>query len=156
MDKNTVTPNEKNKETKELTNKTATSSDEEIETFKFEDLVSLEQIRQIQSDFSIRRNWQKFHLPRNLFIAMVGEVGEVGELLQWRSDEQCRPGLPDWTDQERKALGEELSDVLIYLIHLANRCEIDLSKAVIDKIKKNELKYPVGKSYDSAKKYDKL
>lgn len=154
MDKTAVTPNEKTPE--DITNATTTSSDVESETFKFENPVSLEQIRQIQSDFSARRNWQQFHLPRNLFIAMVGEVGEVGELLQWRSDEQCQPGLPGWTDQERKALGEELSDVLIYLIHLANRCEIDLSTAVLDKIKKNEVRYPVGKAYDSAKKYNEL
>lgn len=126
------------------------------ESFHFTKPTSLENIRQLHGTFVKERNWDQFHLPRNLLLALVGEVGEIAEHFQWRQDSACQYGLPEWTPQQRNALGEELSDVLIYLVRLADRCKIDLSQAVLEKLKQNELKYPVDKAYGSSKKYNEL
>lgn len=82
---------------------------------------------------------------------MVGEVGEVAELFQWK--EKCEEGLPDWTAKEKQELGEELSDVLIYLVRLADKCHVDLPKAVEKKMQLNETKYPAHVVYGSSRKY---
>lgn len=125
------------------------------EDFHFSEL-SLDTLREMHSSFSTARNWDQFHTPRNILMALVGEVGEVAEHFQWKSDAECQVGLPSWTPEQRTALGEELSDVLVYLVRLADRCQIDLSKAVLDKMAKNEAKYPVEKAFGSAKKYNEL
>lgn len=75
---------------------------------------------------------------------MVGEVGELSELFQWRKDEGAAPGLPGWTAAEREHLGEELSDVLMYLVQLADVCDVDLAEVVPKKIAKNAVRYPAG------------
>jgi len=123
--------------------------------FHFSDL-NLEDVRKMHCDFSTKRNWNQFHSPRNILLALVGEVGEVAEHFQWRSDAECQIGLPNWTPEQRNGLGEELADVFIYLTRLADRSQIDLSKAVLDKMAKNEKKYPVEKAFGSSKKYNEL
>lgn len=119
--------------------------------FKFSSSPNLEEIRQLHAEFSDERDWNKFHTPRNLLLAMVGEVGEVAELFQWRGE--VADGLPDWSKEDRKALEEELSDVLIYLVRLADKCNIDLPSAVIRKIEINKQKYPADQVMGSSKKY---
>jgi dCTP diphosphatase len=73
---------------------------------------------------------------------LVGEVGELAELFQWRPDAECAPGLSGWTDAQRTHLGEEVSDVLLYLVQLADVCEVDLVEAVPRKMAMNGRKYP--------------
>lgn len=123
--------------------------------FSFSSL-SLEAIRKLHDDFATERDWDQFHSPRNILLALVGEVGEIAEHFQWKADSQCQLGLLEWTLEQREALGEELSDVLIYLVRLADRCRIDLSRAVLQKMEKNRLKYPVEKAKGCAKKYNEL
>ncbi|XP_043971642.1 glutamyl-tRNA(Gln) amidotransferase subunit B, mitochondrial [Gambusia affinis] len=119
--------------------------------FTFSPKPSIEDIRRMQADFTDERDWNKFHQPRNLLLAMVGEVGEVAELFQWRGE--VAEGLPDWTESEREQLAHELSDVLIYLVELAEKCRVDLPQAVLRKMALNRLKYPASKVHGSAKKY---
>uniref|UniRef100_A0A3P9MSD8 dCTP pyrophosphatase 1 n=1 Tax=Poecilia reticulata TaxID=8081 RepID=A0A3P9MSD8_POERE len=119
--------------------------------FIFSPEPSMEDIRRMQADFTDERDWNKFHQPRNLLLAMVGEVGEVAELFQWRGE--VAEGLPDWTETEREQLAHELSDVLIYLVELAEKCRVDLPQAVLRKMALNRLKYPSSKVHGSAKKY---
>ncbi|XP_003227749.2 dCTP pyrophosphatase 1 [Anolis carolinensis] len=121
------------------------------EPFQFSAEPTLEDIRKLQIAFAAERGWGKYHQPRNLLLALVGEVGELAELFQWRED--APEGLPGWTASEREALSDELSDVLIYLVALANKCRVDLPTAALQKIEKNRLKYPVEKVYGSSKKY---
>jgi len=88
------------------------------------------------------------HSPNYLYLtnsALVGEVGELSEIFQWRGDGGCPPGLTPWTEADKIHLGEEMSDVLIYLIRLADRCNINLSAAALDKLEKNKRKYPADK-----------
>ena len=119
--------------------------------FKFDESISLEKLRQLQGQFARERDWDQFHTPRNLLLAMVAEVGELSELFQWKGE--VASGLPDWSAAERAALGEELSDVLCYLIRLSDRCQIDLPAAAVRKIQSNSRKYPADKVRGSNKKY---
>uniref|UniRef100_A0A9I9DI62 Uncharacterized protein n=1 Tax=Cucumis melo TaxID=3656 RepID=A0A9I9DI62_CUCME len=74
-------------------------------------------------------------------ILQVCEVGELSEIFQWKGE--VPSGLPDWKEEEKQHLGEELSDVLLYLVRLADICGIDLDKAVLRKLELNGKKYPV-------------
>ena len=98
---------------------------------------SLEDLRVEQRAFVDERDWAQFHTPRSLALALVGEVGEVCELLQWRSEDDCGPGLASWSADEKTRLGEELADVLSYVLRLADVAEIDLPAAFVDKMAKN-------------------
>lgn len=120
--------------------------------FKFSEGPSLDQLRVMQNQFCKERNWDQFHQPRNLLLAMVGEVGEVAELFQWKGE--VKEGLPDWSEKDKKHLAQELSDVLIYLVRLSEKCHIDLPKAAIEKIALNSKKYPAEKVQGSSKKYN--
>lgn len=80
-------------------------------------------------------------------INKVGEVGELSEIFQWKGE--VPKGLPDWKEEEKVHLGEELSDVLLYLVRLSDMCGIDLGKAALRKIGLNAIKYPVSSCKDS-------
>ncbi|KAI4900866.1 hypothetical protein NFI96_003410 [Prochilodus magdalenae] len=123
----------------------------EREQFSFSAEPSLEHIRRLQAEFTDERNWSQFHQPRNLLLALVGEVGELAELFQWRGE--VAEGLPDWSDADREKVSQELSDVCIYLVELAEKCRIDLPTAVLQKMELNRRKYPASKVHGSAKKY---
>lgn len=104
--------------------------------------------------FREERDWEQFHETRNLFIALVGEIGELGSLFQWQRTAE----LPSWLDNplNKKKSEEELADIFIYLILLSYSMEIDLEQAVISKLKTNAEKYPVSSSRGSKKKYTEL
>jgi len=119
--------------------------------FKFSDRPTLEELHAMHTRFVRDRDWDQFHSPRNVLLALVGEVGELAELFQWRGE--CAVGLTDWSAKERTALEEELSDCLIYLLRLADRCRVDLPAAAVQKLAKNEAKYPIDKVFGSSKKY---
>lgn len=70
----------------------------------------------------------------------VGEVGELSEIFQWKGE--VPKGLPDWKEEEKVHLGEELSDVLLYLVRLSDMCGVDLGKAALRKVELNAIKYP--------------
>uniref|UniRef100_A0A6B2LCP5 SPRY domain-containing protein n=1 Tax=Arcella intermedia TaxID=1963864 RepID=A0A6B2LCP5_9EUKA len=91
-------------------------------------------------EWSVERDWIRYHTPRNIALAMVGEVGELCECFMWKGE--VDRGIPQFSEAERTHLGEEISDVLIYLVSLADACKIDLPKAALDKMAKNSLKYP--------------
>ena len=121
------------------------------EKYEFESTLTLEKLRKQQAEFAKERDWDQFHTPRNLLLALVGEVGELSEIFQWKGE--VKPGLPDWKEKDKIHLGEELSDVLVYLIRLSDKCGIDLATAVQDKIKRNAAKYPAHLAKGSSDKY---
>ncbi|XP_008592121.1 PREDICTED: dCTP pyrophosphatase 1 [Galeopterus variegatus] len=122
--------------------------------FSFSSEPTLEDIRRLHAEFAAERDWDQFHQPRNLLLALVGEVGELAELFQWKADEE--PGPQAWPPRERAALQEELSDVLIYLVALAARCRVDLPQAVLSKMDTNRRRYPAHLSRGSSLKYTEL
>jgi NTP pyrophosphatase (non-canonical NTP hydrolase) len=106
-----------------------------------------EELRQFTGD----RDWDQFHSPKNLAMALAGEVGEVCEHFQWLDEEQsCN--LDEGT---RAAVALELADVLIYLVRLADKLDVDLLAAAHRKMKINVEKYPADKVRGSSRKYDR-
>lgn len=99
--------------------------------------------------FAIDRDWEQFHSPKNMSMALIAEAGELIEHFQWLTEEQSYQ-LPA---EKREAVRLEMADILIYLIRLSDRLGVDLLQAVEDKIALNERKYPAEKVRGSAKKY---
>ncbi len=102
--------------------------------------------------FATARDWDQFHNPKNLAMALAGEAGELLEHFQWLTPEQAA-NLPVTTRDE---VALECADVLLFLIRLADKLDIDLVAAAEKKLELNAKKYPVEKSRGVATKYDKL
>ena len=106
-------------------------------------------LRDALREFAKERDWDQFHSPKNLAMALAGETGELIEKFQWMSEEESR----NLTNNLRQQVGEELADVLLYLVRLADKCDIELLEAAQQKLQKNRQKYPVDKVRGSPKKY---
>mmetsp|Transcript_698 Transcript_698/g.1857 ORF Transcript_698/g.1857 Transcript_698/m.1857 type:complete len:171 (-) Transcript_698:39-551(-) len=118
---------------------------------KFSEGISFEQLRTELADFAKERDWDQFHSPRNLALALVGEVGELCECFQWKGE--VEEGLPGWSDKHRTAIRQEIADVLLYLIRLSHKCHVDLPAAALDKLAVNAAKYPAALVRGSSRKY---
>jgi NTP pyrophosphatase (non-canonical NTP hydrolase) len=110
---------------------------------------TLETLRQRLRDFAAARDWDRYHSPKNLTMALIGEAGELIEHFQWLSESQSER-LP--RDKLEK-VELELADILIYLVRLADKLNIDLITAANKKLKLNENKYPADLVRGCAKKY---
>jgi dCTP diphosphatase len=99
--------------------------------------------------FANVRDWNQFHSPKNLAMALAGEAGELVEIFQWMTEEQSK----NLSVKDKEKVAEELADIMIYLLRLADKTEIDIEKAISFKIDLNASKYPVEKVKGSAKKY---
>lgn len=99
--------------------------------------------------FSDAREWDQYHSPKNLSMALMVEVAELMEHFQWLTEKQSADLRPD----VKGAVAEELADVLLYLIRLSDRLGVDLKTAALHKLEKNALKYPADVVRGSAKKY---
>ncbi|PKU67390.1 hypothetical protein MA16_Dca022364 [Dendrobium catenatum] len=97
-----------------------------------ENSVTINDLMKRMAEFARERDWDQFHSPRNLLLALVGEVGELLEIFQWKGE--VPSGLPDSNKDEKEHLGEELSDVLLYLVRLSDICGVDLGKAALRKL----------------------
>lgn len=113
---------------------------------------SLERLRAQLATFAAERDWDQFHNPKNLAMALAGEAGELVEHFQWLSFEQAAD-LPAATREE---VALECADVLLFLLRLCDKLGIDLAAAADRKLELNAKKYPVEKSRGKATKYDKL
>lgn len=91
------------------------------------------------ADFARERGWDRFHNPRNLILALTGEVGELAEIFQWLTDAQAEAIMQG---DEAEHVRQEVADVLLYLMRLAMVLKIDVDAAVRDKIALNAKKYP--------------
>ena len=110
----------------------------------------LEELTQELRAFASARDWEQYHLPKNLILALVGEVGELAELFQWRRPEESEPEALD--GEVRGAVSDELADVLLYLVRLADVLDVDLAAAARDKLARNGERYPVTQVRGSAAK----
>jgi NTP pyrophosphatase (non-canonical NTP hydrolase) len=102
-------------------------------------VADLEDLTNRMQEFSEARDWGRFHDLKSLTLALAGEVGEVAELVQWLPTEHAATA----DDGLRERLGDELADVLLYLLRLADVAGIDLGTAVLDKLARNEARFPV-------------
>ncbi|MGW8227646.1 MAG: nucleotide pyrophosphohydrolase [Gammaproteobacteria bacterium] len=99
--------------------------------------------------FAEARDWEQFHSPKNLAMALIVEAAELLEHFQWLTTEQSE----DLPADKRREVELEMADIFIYLMRLCERLEVDLLKVVEEKIQMNEEKYPADKVRGSAKKY---
>jgi dCTP diphosphatase len=104
--------------------------------------------------FADARSWGRFHTPKNLAMALAGEAGELLAELQWLTDDEIRAGMAEPELRDRVRL--EVADVFMYLVRFADVTGIDLAQATLDKLARNELRYPVEKSHGNASKYDQF
>ena len=103
-------------------------------------------------EFARERDWEQFHSPKNLATALSVEAAELLEHFQWLTDEQSRT----LDDANRTAVGEELADVLLYLLQLADKLDIDPLQAAERKLRLNAEKYPADRARGRSDKYTEL
>jgi dCTP diphosphatase len=99
--------------------------------------------------FAEARDWDQFHSPKNLSMALMVEVAELMEHFQWLTEAQSG----DLAAEKKAVVAEELADILLYLVRLSDKLDVDLLKAALQKLEKNAVKYPAEKVRGSSKKY---
>ncbi len=102
--------------------------------------MDIAQLQQTLRQFAAERDWEQFHTPKNLAMALMVEAAELAEIFQWMTPEQSRSAHSDAVVHER--IGEEIADVLLYLLQIADRSSVDLKRAVGRKLTKNARKHP--------------
>jgi len=115
-------------------------------------MTELEALREQLRNFARERDWEQFHSPKNLAMALTVEATELLEIFQWLTEEQSRSLEP----ATRARADEEIADVLLYLVRLADQLGIDPVAAAERKLEKNARKYPADKARGNARKYDEL
>ena len=105
-------------------------------------LIDVSALETALQTFADERQWQKYHSPKNLAMALTGEVGELVELFQWLTEDESQRVLQD--PKTAEAVRDELADVLLYLVRLSSVLGVDLNSAVVNKLAKNSQKYPAG------------
>jgi len=111
---------------------------------------SLKLISERLESFRDARDWDKFHDPKNLILALSGETGELASLVQWVNSSEI------YNDELKADVSEEMADIFIYLINLANKIDINLLNVANSKIDKNNDRYPIDLCKGIAKKADDL
>ena len=112
-------------------------------------MTQLEDMSKRISKFASERDWEQFHSPKNLSMALNVEAGELLEHFQWLTEEESR----NLTTVKLGEVESELADVFIYLVRLADRLGVDLHAAAVSKLDVNDSKYPIEKAKGNAKKY---
>jgi NTP pyrophosphatase (non-canonical NTP hydrolase) len=110
---------------------------------------TLHKLKKKLRNFAEKRDWEQFHSPKNLAMALIVEAAELVEHFQWMSQEESM----QLSQKKQTAVSEELADILIYLVRLADRLDINLAQAVDRKMQINAEKYPEEQSRGSADKY---
>jgi len=109
----------------------------------------LEALKHRIREFAQARDWDQFHSPKNLSMALAAEAGELLEKFQWLTEGESS----NLSSERKEEIRDEMADVLVYLVRLADKLDIDLLDAAGKKIIKNEQKYPTDKVKGSSKKY---
>jgi dCTP diphosphatase len=111
-------------------------------------------LKELVRKFAHEREWEKYHNPRNLILALMGELGELAEIFQWRADAEASDLMQDPEQAER--VTDELADVFVYLLQLADVTGVNLGEALEAKIRLNEERYPTHLARGNARKYTEL
>jgi NTP pyrophosphatase (non-canonical NTP hydrolase) len=105
--------------------------------------VSVADLKAAVKDFIQKRDWEKYHNPKDLAESICIEAAELLEVFQWNSADEVRKKITEISELER--IKEELADILIYCLSLANVTDIGVAEAITNKLKKNDAKYPASK-----------
>jgi len=113
--------------------------------------MDIKSVQQKLRAFAQERDWDVYHTPKNLVMALTGEVGELAEIFQWLSPDEAAAIMT--TPRQAENVRDELADILTYVLRLSDILGVDLAAAVEQKIAKNAEKYPVLLAKGNAKKY---
>jgi NTP pyrophosphatase (non-canonical NTP hydrolase) len=119
-----------------------------------DDKITIEDLKKLVIAFRDERDWKKYHNPKDLAVSMSIEAAELLELFQWKTADEIKEVLK--SNEKYQKVCEELADIIVYCIDLADAINADISEIVKKKIEQNEKKYPVEKAKGSAKKYTEL
>ncbi len=125
------------------------SSDSASELQEGGPMKDLEEVREKVAEFALERDWDKFHSPKNLAMALSVEAAELVEAFQWLTEAQSS----NLSSDQLSAVSHEIADVQVYLVRLADKLGIDILQAVDEKMRLNAHKYPAAKVRGSSKKY---
>ena len=114
---------------------------------------TIAELKDLVRAFSQERDWEQFHHPKDLGVALACEVGEVLEHFRYRNNEEIQKSLQQ--EDVRRELAHELADCLWLLLRMADVCSIDLASSLREKVELAALKYPVDKAYGRPDKYTK-
>jgi NTP pyrophosphatase (non-canonical NTP hydrolase) len=106
-----------------------------------EHVMDIQALQLALRDFAAARHWQPFHTPKNLSTALMVEAAELAEIFQWMTPEESQAAHHVTVVKEH--IADEVADVLLYLLQLAEHCAIDLPQAVANKLAKNAIKHPI-------------
>jgi NTP pyrophosphatase (non-canonical NTP hydrolase) len=115
-------------------------SNERINHMDTRSLIDASALEDALQAFADERDWNRYHSPKNLAMALTGEVGELVEIFQWLTEEQSRKVMDDAPTAQ--AVRDEVADVLLYLVRLSSVLGIDINAAVADKLRANAQRYP--------------
>ena len=113
---------------------------------------SIKALQRLAIEFRDARDWKQFHNPKDMALSLMLEAGEVMEHFQWKNLDEMVAHIKKYKEE----VGDELSDVLFWVLVMANDFDINLTKAFTSKIKKNKKKYPVQKAKGKSTKYTQL
>ncbi len=111
--------------------------------------MDIKHLQELLAEFARERDWEQFHSPKNLSMALAAESGELLELFQWLSEAQST----QLDESQQQMVTEELADILLYLLRLADVLDVDLNEAARQKLRKNAKKYPVALAKGNATQY---
>ena len=117
-----------------------------------DDKTTIQDLKKQVKKFCEDRDWDKYHNPKDLAIGIITEAAELLDHFRFKSEEDIKQILKS----KKQEVSEELADVLYFVLRLAQKHDIDLASELDKKLRKNELKYPIGKSKGSNKKYSEL
>ncbi|HPM40450.1 MAG TPA: nucleotide pyrophosphohydrolase [Bacteroidales bacterium] len=112
----------------------------------------MDEILKMLDDFRSSRNWKQFHNPKNLAISTSIEANELLEIFQWKNFDESTKALVE----QKAEISNEIADIAIYLLYLCQDADIDFIESIKNKIRINEIRYPVEKSKNNATKYNQL
>ena len=123
-------------------------------TVVLDDATLVRDLKATVEAFCSARNWDQFHSPKDLAIGIITEASELLEHFRFQSAERCEAMLQD--ERKRREVGEELADVLFFILRFSGKYKMDLSEAFAAKMAKNEARYPADKFWGQNRKYDEV
>lgn len=115
--------------------------------------MDIKKIQTLLEEFANDRDWNQFHSPKNLIMALSSEVGELNDIFQWLTEEQSKK--ENISDANLDLTKEELADIMIYLLRLCDKLDVNIEKEVLSKIELNKEKYSIESSKGNALKYNR-
>lgn len=113
---------------------------------------SLDNLKLALRKFAEERDWDQFHSPKNLSMALAGEAGELLEQFQWLTEDQSK----NLSEEKRLGVADEIADIQLYLLRLADKLELDILAECTRKLAINAEKYPIAKAKGKSDKYTNL